>query len=88
MASVDDPGGPGEEARDLVRRRKFDIVLVDLYMSQVSGLELPRGAGRAPRHDRGGDDRQPQRDLEHRGAARGGLGLPAQAVQRDPPSRC
>jgi DNA-binding NtrC family response regulator len=32
------------EARDLVRRRKFDIVLVDLYMSQVSGLELLRAA--------------------------------------------
>lgn len=36
--------GRGEEARDLVRRRKFDIVLVDLYMSQVSGLELLRAA--------------------------------------------
>src|SRR5688500_11061572 len=34
--------GRGEDARDLVRRRKFDIVLVDLYMSQVSGLELLR----------------------------------------------
>jgi DNA-binding NtrC family response regulator len=36
--------GRGEEARDLVRHRKFDIVLVDLYMSQVSGLELLRAA--------------------------------------------
>jgi len=36
--------GRGEEARDLLRHRKFDIVLVDLYMSQVSGLELLRAA--------------------------------------------
>jgi len=36
--------GRGEEARDLLRRRKFDIVLVDLYMSQVSGLEILRAA--------------------------------------------
>src|SRR5919202_278695 len=32
--------GRGEEALETVRRRKFDIVLVDLYMSQVSGLEI------------------------------------------------
>jgi DNA-binding NtrC family response regulator len=30
----------GEEARDLIRRRPFDLVLVDLYMSQVPGLEI------------------------------------------------
>ena len=30
--------GRGEEALETVRRRKFDIILVDLYMSQVSGL--------------------------------------------------
>jgi DNA-binding NtrC family response regulator len=36
--------GRGEEALDLVKRRRFDIVLVDLYMSQVSGLELLRAA--------------------------------------------
>ena len=36
--------GRGEEALELVRRRKFDIILVDLYMSQVSGLELLRAA--------------------------------------------
>ena len=34
--------GRGEEALETVRRRKFDIVLVDLYMSQVSGLEILR----------------------------------------------
>jgi DNA-binding NtrC family response regulator len=34
--------GRGEEALDLVKNRKFDIVLVDLYMSQVSGLEILR----------------------------------------------
>ncbi len=32
--------GRGEEALEFVRQRRFDIVLVDLYMSQVSGLEL------------------------------------------------
>ena len=30
----------GQEAEDLLRRRRFDIVLLDLYMSEVSGLEL------------------------------------------------
>jgi len=30
----------GEEALDLVRRRPFDLILVDLFMSQVSGLEI------------------------------------------------
>jgi DNA-binding NtrC family response regulator len=34
--------GRGEEALDLVKNRRFDIVLVDLYMSQVSGLEILR----------------------------------------------
>ncbi len=36
--------GRGEEALDFLKHRKFDIVLVDLYMSQVSGLELLRTA--------------------------------------------
>ncbi|HEV8358783.1 MAG TPA: sigma-54 dependent transcriptional regulator [Gemmatimonadales bacterium] len=36
--------GRGEEALELLKQRKFDIVLVDLYMSQVSGLELLRAA--------------------------------------------
>src|SRR4029079_6787503 len=31
-----------DEALDLVRRRKFDIVLVDLYMTPVSGMEILR----------------------------------------------
>ncbi|MEO7998381.1 MAG: response regulator, partial [Gemmatimonadaceae bacterium] len=30
--------GRGEEALDLVRRRRFDIVLVDLYMSPITGM--------------------------------------------------
>src|SRR3954471_7694547 len=34
--------GRGDEALDLVRRRKFDIVLVDLYMTPVSGMEILR----------------------------------------------
>src|SRR5256712_7731645 len=36
--------GRGQEALDLLKRRAFDIVLVDLYMSQVGGLALLRAA--------------------------------------------
>ena len=36
--------GRGEEALETVRRRKFDVILVDLYMSQVSGLDILRAA--------------------------------------------
>ncbi len=32
--------GRGDEAVDLVKRRRFDIVLVDLYMTPVSGMEI------------------------------------------------
>ena len=41
--------GRGEEALELLKHRKFDIVLVDLYMSQVSGLELLRAGLEANR---------------------------------------
>ncbi len=34
--------GRGEEALETVKRRQFDIILVDLYMSQVSGMEILR----------------------------------------------
>jgi DNA-binding NtrC family response regulator len=34
----------GEEALDLVRRKAFDIMLVDLYMTQVPGIEILRAA--------------------------------------------
>jgi len=36
--------GRGEEALEIVRRRKFDVILVDLYMSQSSGMEILRSA--------------------------------------------
>src|SRR5436853_4887436 len=36
--------GRGQEALDLLKRRGFDLVLVDLYMSQVDGLMLLRTA--------------------------------------------
>lgn len=36
--------GRGEDALDLVRRRSFDIMLLDLYMTAVPGLELLRNA--------------------------------------------
>src|SRR5213593_4670892 len=32
--------GRGDEALELLRRRRFDIVLIDLYMSIVPGMEL------------------------------------------------
>ncbi|HSR41024.1 MAG TPA: sigma-54 dependent transcriptional regulator [Longimicrobiales bacterium] len=32
--------GRGDEASDLIRRKPFDIMLVDLYMSQKSGMQL------------------------------------------------
>jgi DNA-binding NtrC family response regulator len=32
--------GRGDEALDLVRRRRFDLVLVDLYMTPVTGMEI------------------------------------------------
>ena len=34
--------GRGEEALEFVRRRKFDLVLVDLYMTPTSGMEILR----------------------------------------------
>ena len=34
----------GDEALDLVKRRRFDLILVDLYMTPISGMEVLRGA--------------------------------------------
>jgi DNA-binding NtrC family response regulator len=34
--------GKGEDAMSLLDRRRFDIVLIDLYMSEVAGMELLR----------------------------------------------
>jgi len=36
--------GRGGDALELVRRRMFDVVLVDLYMTEVSGMELLEAA--------------------------------------------
>src|SRR5579862_1759669 len=36
--------GRGDEAIDLLRRRKFDIVLVDLYLTPVSGMDILKAA--------------------------------------------
>lgn len=33
----------GDEALDLVKRRRFDVALVDLYMTPVSGMDILRG---------------------------------------------
>jgi DNA-binding NtrC family response regulator len=38
--------GDGEEALGLIRSRRFDILLFDLYMSDVSGMELLEEANR------------------------------------------
>jgi DNA-binding NtrC family response regulator len=36
--------GRGDEAVDLVKRRRFDVILVDLYMTPVSGMEILKAA--------------------------------------------
>jgi len=36
--------GRGDEAIEVVRRRRFDLVLVDLYMTPVSGMEVLKAA--------------------------------------------
>ena len=36
--------GRGDEAIDMMRRSRFDIVLVDLHMTPVSGMEVVAGA--------------------------------------------
>jgi DNA-binding NtrC family response regulator len=36
--------GRGDEALEVVKRRQFDIVLLDLYMTPVSGMEILRAA--------------------------------------------
>ena len=36
--------GRGDEALEMVRRRRFDIVLVDLYMSPITGMEILKAA--------------------------------------------
>ena len=36
--------GRGEEALELVRRRKFDLILADLYMDPISGIEVLKAA--------------------------------------------
>ena len=41
--------GRGDEALETVRRRKFDVVLVDLYMTPVSGMEILSGTLEANR---------------------------------------
>jgi DNA-binding NtrC family response regulator len=36
--------GRGDEAIEMVKRRKFDLVLVDLYMTPVSGMDVLKAA--------------------------------------------
>jgi DNA-binding NtrC family response regulator len=36
--------GRGDEAVDMVKRRKYDIILVDLYMTPVSGMDVLKAA--------------------------------------------
>ncbi len=41
--------GRGDEALDLLKRRKFDIILVDLYLTPVTGMDILRAALEAHR---------------------------------------
>lgn len=41
--------GRGEEALEMVRRRRFDLILVDLYMTPISGMEVLKAAVEANR---------------------------------------
>lgn len=41
--------GRGDEALDTIKRRKFDIILVDLYMTPLTGMDILRGALEAHR---------------------------------------
>ena len=36
--------GRGEEALEVIRKREFDVLLIDLYMTQVSGMKLLEAA--------------------------------------------
>lgn len=36
--------GRGEEALELVRRRRFDLILVDLFLANISGMEVLKAA--------------------------------------------
>lgn len=36
--------GRGDEALEMVRRRRFDIILVDLYMTPVTGMDILKSA--------------------------------------------
>jgi DNA-binding NtrC family response regulator len=38
------PVGSGSAALELVRRRRFDIIMLDLYMTEVAGMEILRAA--------------------------------------------
>ena len=42
--------GSGDEALELVKRRPYDIILLDLYMSQVPGMQILRAGLEANRH--------------------------------------
>lgn len=41
--------GRGDEALEMVRRRRFDIILVDLYMTPVTGMDILKAALEAHR---------------------------------------
>lgn len=41
--------GRGDEALELVKRRKFDLILVDLFMTPIPGMEILRAAVEAHR---------------------------------------
>lgn len=58
--------GRGDEAMEMVRRRKFDIVLVDLYLSPVSGIDILKATLETHRDTIVvGDDGESERHVQH-----------------------
>ena len=74
-------GGAGDRQAAQVRHHPGRPV----HVPDLGAGDPPGRPGRVQGHHRRGDDRQPQRHQQHRGAARRRLGLPAQAVLRHPP---
>jgi len=50
--------GRGEEAIEMIKRLRFDIMFVDVYMTPISGIDVPQDRhGHLPKHPGRADDR-------------------------------